>query len=52
MVEIATVDNEKDFILMTRDEYINRYGNERYKDWEKIKLCCNVYWSGIDVKFK
>lgn len=32
VVEIATVDNEKDFILMTREEYISRYGNERYQD--------------------
>lgn len=32
VVEIATVDNEKDFILMTREEYIDRYGDERYQD--------------------
>lgn len=32
VIEIATVDNEKDFILMTREEYISRYGNERYQD--------------------
>ena len=30
VVEICTVDNEKDFIVLSREEYINRYGNERY----------------------
>lgn len=32
VVEIATVDNEKDFNVLTKAEYIDRYGNEFYED--------------------
>ena len=32
VVEIATVDNDKDFMIMTREEYIARYGDERYEE--------------------
>lgn len=31
VVEITCVDNEVGFSWLTRDEYINRYGNERYE---------------------
>jgi len=32
IVEIATVDNERDFDILTKAEYISRYGDER---WDK-----------------
>lgn len=31
VVEIATVDNEKDFNVLTKAEYINRYGSEFFE---------------------
>ena len=32
VVEISTVDNEKDFNVLTKEEYIVRYGDERWAD--------------------
>lgn len=32
VVEISTVDNEKDFNVLTKAEYINRYGDEFFED--------------------
>lgn len=32
VVEIATVDNEKDLQILSRSEYINRYGSSRYDE--------------------
>lgn len=32
VVEVSFVDNEVDFVAITREEYIRRYGNERYED--------------------
>lgn len=32
VVEIQTVDDEKDFSIMTKNEYISRYGDERYDE--------------------
>lgn len=32
VIEITTVDHEKDFNILTREEYIKRYGNEKYLD--------------------
>ena len=32
VVELETIDNEKDFIVITKAEYISRYGDERYED--------------------
>lgn len=32
VVEISTVDNEKDFNVLTKEEYISRYGDERWAD--------------------
>lgn len=32
VVEIATVDNEKDFSVLSKAEYINRYGSEFFED--------------------
>lgn len=32
VVEINTVDNEKDFKVLSKEEYINRYGSERWED--------------------
>lgn len=32
VVEIATVDNEKDFSVLTKAEYIDRYGSELFED--------------------
>ena len=32
VVEISHVDNEIDFGVITKEEYINRYGDERYED--------------------
>lgn len=32
VVEIFHVDNEIDFGILSKDEYISRYGNERYED--------------------
>lgn len=32
VVEISTVDNEKDFNALTKTEYIARYGTERWED--------------------
>lgn len=34
VVEIATVDNEKDLQILSRSEYISRYGSSRYNDEE------------------
>lgn len=31
VVEISYVDNEVDFSVITKQEYISRYGNERYE---------------------
>lgn len=30
VVEISIVDNEVDFSVLTKEEYINRYGDERW----------------------
>lgn len=30
VVEVSHVDNEIDFGIITKEEYINRYGSERY----------------------
>jgi hypothetical protein len=30
VVEIDTIENEIDFSVLTKEEYINRYGDERY----------------------
>lgn len=32
VVEIDVVDNEIDFSVLTKGEYINRYGDERWED--------------------
>jgi hypothetical protein len=32
VVEISHIDNEIDFGILSKSEYINRYGNERYED--------------------
>ena len=32
VVEITTVDGEKDFSVLTKAEYIDRYGSEKYED--------------------
>jgi hypothetical protein len=32
VVEVSHVDNEIDFGIITKAEYINRYGDERYDD--------------------
>ena len=32
VVEIDIIDNEVDFSVLTKQEYINRYGNERYEE--------------------
>lgn len=32
VVEISHVDNEIDFGIISKAEYINRYGNERYEN--------------------
>lgn len=32
VVEIDIVDNEVDLKVLTKNEYIDRYGNERYED--------------------
>lgn len=32
VVEIATVDNEKDLQILSRSEYIRRYGSSRYDE--------------------
>lgn len=32
VIEITTVDQEKDLNILTRGEYIKRYGNEKYLD--------------------
>lgn len=32
VVEISHVDNEVDFSIISKAEYINRYGSERYDD--------------------
>lgn len=31
VVEICFVDNEVDFLLISKEDYIGRYGNERYE---------------------
>lgn len=31
VVEVAHVDNEIDFSILSKEEYIGRYGNERYE---------------------
>jgi hypothetical protein len=32
VVQIDNVDDEIDFTIITKTEYINRYGNERYQE--------------------
>lgn len=32
VIEIHTIDNEKDFIMLSQSEYISRYGDERWYD--------------------
>lgn len=32
VIELVTVDMEKYFSILTKEEYINRYGNERYDE--------------------
>lgn len=32
VVEIDIVDNEIDFSLLSKQEYVSRYGNDRYED--------------------
>ena len=32
VVEIAVVDNEIDFMILTKHQYISRYGNSRWDD--------------------
>jgi hypothetical protein len=32
VVQIDNVDDEVDFTIITKSEYINRYGNERYEE--------------------
>ena len=32
VIEICTVDNEKDLNVITKEEYILRYGDERYNE--------------------
>lgn len=32
VVEIAVVDDEMDFTMLTQDEYISRYGDERWDE--------------------
>ena len=32
VVEMSVVDNEVDITMLTKEQYINRYGNERWED--------------------
>lgn len=32
VIELMTVDNERDLLIITKEEYINRYGSERYEE--------------------
>ena len=32
VIELQTVDREKDFYIITKEDYINRYGSERYEE--------------------
>lgn len=32
VVEVATVDSEKDIMILSKPEYIRRYGDERWDD--------------------